>query len=147
MEHDFKVKTHWSGGRNEKGTFEADHLKGEISIPSELGGIGNASNPDELLVSAASGCYIISLAAALERSRFTDVVIEQESIGTASLDAGKFKMVKITHHPKITVNEAEYKKLEKQIDRITEIADGNCMISNSIRGNVEIEINAEIILK
>lgn len=147
MEHDFKVKTHWSGGRNGQGTFEADHLKCEISIPRELGGIGNASNPDELLVSAASGCYIISLAAALERSRFTDVVIEQESVGTASLDSGKFKMVKIMHHPKITVNEAEYKKLEKQIDRITDIADGNCMISNSIRGNVEIEINAEIIVK
>lgn len=145
MEHGFKVITKWSGGRNEKGTFQADHLNGEISIPSELGGIGNASNPDELLVAAAGSCYIISLAAALERARFTKIQITQESIGKANFSEGKFKMVKITHYPKVSVNREEKEKLIKQIDRIKDIADGNCMISNSIRGNVDIRIKPEIL--
>lgn len=38
-----------------------------------LGGQGEGTNPDELLVSAASSCYIISLAATLEKSGFTNV--------------------------------------------------------------------------
>lgn len=137
--HDFTVQTLWNNGRNSTGEFKADDLNGNISIPSSLGGPGNASNPDELLVAAASSCYIISLSAALERARFTDVTIELTSIGTASLsDDGQFKMEKITHRPTISVNETD--KLHKRIDCLIEIADRNCMVSKAIRGNVEIII-------
>lgn len=137
--HDFKVQTNWENGRDTTGDFKADHINGKISIPSELGGPGDASNPDELLVAAASSCYVISLSAALERARFTDVKIELTSIGTASLsDDGHFKMEKITHRPTISVNETD--KLHKRIDRLIEIADRNCMVSKAIRGNVEIII-------
>ncbi len=45
----------------------------EYFLYCSLGGVGIGTNPDELLVSAASSCYIISLAATLERAKFNNI--------------------------------------------------------------------------
>lgn len=103
VKHDFKVQTKWRGGREEVGTVNGDIISEQISIPAPLGGNGVGTNPDELLVSAASSCYIISLAATLERAKFTDINLINNSVGTALFENGKFKMVTITHYPKISV--------------------------------------------
>lgn len=143
--HDFIVATQWSGGRDEVGRVTGDVINEAISIPASLGGQGTGTNPDEMLVAAASSCYIISLAAALERARFTSISINQQSIGTASLENGKFKMERITHQPQISVSSSEKAQLEKRLDSLLKIADNNCMISNSIRGNVEIKIEPTVL--
>ena len=54
-----KVQTTWQGGRNEVGEVIGDVINEQISIPSSLEGTGIGTNPDELLVSAASSCYIL----------------------------------------------------------------------------------------
>ena len=43
-----------------------------------------------MLVAAASSCYIISLAATLERAKFTNIHLEIKSIGSAVFENGKF---------------------------------------------------------
>lgn len=53
-------------------------------------------------------------------------------------------MVTITHYPKISVTAEDKENLEKRLPKLLEIADNNCMISNSIRNNVEIKIQASI---
>src|SRR5699024_440593 len=138
--HDFKVQTNWENGRNSIGDFKADHIDGKISIPSELRGPGDASNPDELLVAAASGCYIISLAAALERARFTNIKITLNSVGTASLsESGKCKIETIAHYPTVSTDDTE--QVELRIDNLIKIADDKCMVSIALRGNVDIMVN------
>ncbi|HDC7845612.1 TPA: OsmC family protein [Staphylococcus aureus] len=139
-QHDFKVQTSWQGGRNNVGNVQGDILSENISIPASLGGVGIGTNPDEMLVSAASSCYIISLAATLERAKFTDISIEQQSIGTACLNNGKFSMLKIVHHPHIEIPSDQIAQLEKRLPKLITIADNNCMISNAVRNNVDIKI-------
>lgn len=139
-QHDFKVQTSWQGGRNNVGNVQGDILSENISIPASLGGVGIGTNPDEMLVSAASSCYIISLAATLERAKFTDISIEQQSIGTACLNNGKFSMSKIVHHPHIKIPSDQIAQLEKRLPKLITIADNNCMISNAVRNNVDIKI-------
>ncbi|CAC9355400.1 TPA: SACOL1771 family peroxiredoxin [Staphylococcus aureus] len=139
-QHDFKVKTSWQGGRNNVGNVQGDILSENISIPASLGGVGIGTNPDEMLVSAASSCYIISLAATLERAKFTDISIEQQSIGTACLNNGKFSMSKIVHHSHIQIPSDQIAQLEKRLPKLITIADNNCMISNAVRNNVDIKI-------
>ena len=145
VKHDFKVKTEWLGGREEVGKLRGDIINENISIPSSLGGQGKGTNPDELLVSAASSCYIISLAATLEKSGFTNVKINQQSIGTASFENKKFKMERITHYPSIKVPSSQTEKLKSILDKLLVIADNNCMISNAIRNNVIISIEPNLI--
>ncbi|HDD3718741.1 TPA: SACOL1771 family peroxiredoxin [Staphylococcus aureus] len=139
-QHDFKVQTSWQGGRNNVGNVQSDILSENISIPASLGGVGIGTNPDEMLVSAASSCYIISLAATLERAKFTDISIEQQSIGTACLNNGKFSMSKIVHHSHIQIPSDQIAQLEKRLPKLITIADNNCMISNAVRNNVDIKI-------
>ncbi|HEH8621273.1 TPA: SACOL1771 family peroxiredoxin [Staphylococcus aureus] len=139
-QHDFKVQTSWQGGRNNVGNVRGDILSENISIPASLGGVGIGTNPDEMLVSAASSCYIISLAATLERAKFTDISIEQQSIGTACLNNGKFSMSKIVHHPHFEIPSDQIAQLEKRLPKLITIADNNCMISNAVRNNVDIKI-------
>lgn len=139
-QHDFKVQTSWQGGRNNVGNVQGDILSENISIPASLGGVGIGTNPDEMLVSAASSCYIISLAATLERAKFTDISIEQQSIGTACLNNGKFSMSKIVHQPHIEIPSDQIAQLEKRLPKLITIADNNCMISNAVRDNVDIKI-------
>ena len=143
-QHDFKVTTQWQGGRESVGQLKGDVLEEQVSIPSGLGGKDVGTNPDEMLVAAASTCYIISLAAVLERSGFNDIQITQQSIGRASLDKGKFKMVEITHYPEVKIDEAQLPKLKDKLSKLLQLADRNCMISNAIRGNVEVNIEPSL---
>lgn len=143
VKHDFKVTTQWQGGREAIGSVKGDVISEQISIPAELGGNGQGTNPDELLVSAASSCYIISLAAVLERSGFENINITQQSIGRAVFENSKFKMESINHYPQINVTDPE--QLKSKLPKLLKIADSNCMISNSIRGNVEINIQPTIL--
>ena len=144
VKHDFVVHTSWRGGREEIGKVNGDVISEQISIPSSLGGNGTGTNPDEMLVAAASSCYIISLAATLERAKFTHIHLEIKSIGSAVFENGKFKMEKITHYPTISLTEEEKTHLNKRLPKLLDIADHHCMISNSIRNNVKIEIQATI---
>ncbi|MDN8759890.1 peroxiredoxin, partial [Staphylococcus aureus] len=70
--------------------------------------------------------------------------ITNDSIGTALFENGKFKMATISHYPKILVTSSEKEKLENRLPKLLEVADHNCMISNAIRNNVEIQIQATI---
>ena len=97
-----------------------------------------------MLVSAASTCYIISLAATLERGSYKDIQIHQYSIGTASFENEKFKMESITHYPAISVVPFQKSKLKQVLPQLLKIADNNCMISNSLRNNVSAYIEPTI---
>lgn len=144
VQHEFKVNTQWSGGREAVGQLNGDVLDEQISIPSGLGGNGTGTNPDELLVSAASSCYIISLAAVLERSGFNNIEIQQSSIGTAVFENAKFRMDNIIHYPVIKVEIAQKDSLVRKLPKLLKVADKNCMISNSIKGNVTVKIEPKI---
>ncbi|PHK50908.1 OsmC family protein [Staphylococcus edaphicus] len=144
VQHEFKVQTKWYGGRDTVGNLQGDILSEQISIPSGLGGNGAGTNPDELLVSAASSCYIISLAAVLERAGFTDISIDQSSIGVAIFENAKFRMDNIIHYPEIDVTHSQKSSLLKKLPKLLNVADNNCMISNSIRGNVVVKIEPKI---
>ncbi|UXR79134.1 MULTISPECIES: SACOL1771 family peroxiredoxin [unclassified Staphylococcus] len=146
IQHTFTTTVSWQGGRNEVGYLKGDVLSHDVSIPASLGGTGKGTNPDELLVAAASSCMTISLAATLERAHLTPIKIEMQSDGHAVFDQQRFQMKKITHYPKIfLLNEQDVKKLEQRIAQLISIADNNCMVSNSLKGNVQIVIIPEII--
>ena len=74
-EHLFHLKANWPGLRNDVGTIDAGNLKTEVSIPPEMDGPGVGTNPDEMLLGAAATCYIITLAAMMERSRTRERII------------------------------------------------------------------------
>lgn len=138
--HLFQLKADWPGGRNSEGFIEAGNLKTKISIPKEMDGPGIGTNPDEMLLGAAATCYLITLAAMIERSSLPLKQMELESVGYVDVTDGVITYKKIVHKPTVylqpTATEREQEKLRRLVDK----AEQSCMISRAIKGNVDFEL-------
>jgi peroxiredoxin-like protein len=142
--HHFHLSAEWPGGRNDIGTIEAGNLIMQISIPPEMDGPGIGTNPDEMLLGAASTCYIITLAAMLERSGIEKESLTMESEAIVDVTNGIFTYKKIIHRPKLLLTNSVTEKETDQAKKLVERAESSCMISRAIKGNVEVELSATI---
>jgi peroxiredoxin-like protein len=144
-EHHFHLKADWPGGRNSEGYIEAGNLKTKISIPPEMDGPGVGTNPDEMLLGAAATCYIITLAAMIERANLPLKEMSLESEGIVDVTNGVFTYKKIIHRPTVSLannaSEQDYTLLRKLVQK----AEKSCMISRAIQGNVELALEEKII--
>ncbi len=143
-EHSFYLKAHWPGLRNDVGEIESGQLKTKVSIPPEMDGPGVGTNPDEMLLGAAATCYIITLAAMMERSRLDKEDLTMESEGIVEVVNGVITYKRIVHRPVITLTAAASEKDIELAKKLAERAESSCMISRAVKGNVEIELQAEI---
>ena len=141
VKHIFTSQINWPGGRNAIGKLETGALQEKISIPSVMDGPGVGTNPDEMLLGAASTCYTITLAALLERNEITVLDFKVESEATVSVEKGVFAYEKIVHDLYLKIDEkADYDKTY----RLAQYAETSCMISRAVQGNVAIEANIHL---
>ncbi|WP_042454830.1 OsmC family protein [Neobacillus dielmonensis] len=143
-EHVFHLKANWPGLRNDVGEIEAGNLKTKISIPPEMDGPGVGTNPDEMLLGAAATCYIITLAAMMERSGLEKESLTMESEGIVDVTNGVFTYKKIIHRPRIVLKSSASDKDVELARRFAQKAETSCMITRAIQGNVEIELQETI---
>ncbi|QDY82332.1 OsmC family protein [Paenibacillus polymyxa] len=138
MEHTFLLKADWNGGRNSDGRIEAGQLRTAISIPAEMGGPGVGTNPDEMLLGAAATCYLITLAAMMERAGLPVVSLTLESEGIVDVTNNIFTYRRIVHRPRVLLSvEATDVQIEQAL-RLAEQAESSCMISRAVAGNVAL---------
>ncbi|MFD2923494.1 OsmC family protein [Halobacillus naozhouensis] len=142
--HHFHLKADWPGGRNEVGSIEADKLKTKISIPKEMDGPNIGTNPDEMLLGAAATCYIISLAAMIERAHLPLKEMDMESEGVVDVTDGIFTYKKIIHRPRVILTKEASEKQLATLKKLVDKAEKSCMISKAIQGNVELEMEADL---
>lgn len=142
--HSFHLKADWPGLRNDVGEIETGNLKTQISIPPEMEGPGIGTNPDEMLLGAAATCYIITLAAMMERSKLSKESLTMESEGLVDVTKGVITYKKIIHRPKVVLKADASEKDFSLARKLAEKAESSCMISRAIKGNVEIELQADI---
>ncbi|WP_045519492.1 OsmC family protein [Neobacillus niacini] len=143
-EHVFHLKANWPGLRNDVGEIEAGNLKTKVSIPPEMDGPGVGTNPDEMLLGAAATCFIITLAAMMERSGLEKVDLTMDSEGIVDVTRGVITYKKIIHRPHIVLKPGASKKDVELAGRLINKAETSCMISRAIQGNVEIELEATV---
>jgi peroxiredoxin-like protein len=142
--HSFHLTANWPGLRNDVGTIETANLHTKISIPPEMNGPGIGTNPDEMLLGAAATCYIITLAAMLERSKIDKVSLSMTSEGIVDISKGIITYKKIIHRPHLIL------QTEKDLEfahKLAKKAESSCMISRALKGNVEIELEAKVEVK
>ncbi|MFD2044365.1 OsmC family protein [Ornithinibacillus salinisoli] len=145
VQHHFHLKADWPGGRNSEGYIEAGNLKTKISIPPEMDGPGIGTNPDEMLLGAAATCYIITLAAMIERAALPLKEMSLESEGIVDVTNGVFTYKKIIHKPTIGLDHSATAQQRSKLEKLVVKAEKSCMISRAIEGNVELELQANIL--
>ncbi|WP_026695265.1 OsmC family protein [Peribacillus kribbensis] len=142
--HSFHLKADWPGLRNDVGEIEAGNLKTKISIPPEMDGPGIGTNPDEMLLGAAATCYIITLAAMMERSKLEKESLTMESEGIVDVTGGVITYKEIIHRPVIVLKSDASKKDRELAMRLAKKAETSCMISRAVAGNVDISLEPVI---
>lgn len=142
--HQFHLQANWTGGRDSVGRIATGNLQTAISIPPEMNGPGVGTNPDEMLLGAASTCYLITLAAMIERAKLPLEGIKLESVGDVDVTNGVFTYQKITHRPTVQL---KVESTEQDLDTLKVLvkkAESTCMISKAVQGNVKIELDPKI---
>lgn len=142
--HHFHLKAEWSGGRNSEGAIDAGNLKTKISIPKEMDGPGIGTNPDEMLLGAAATCYLITLAAMIERATLPLKEMSLESEGIVNVTKGIITYKKIIHKPTVVLEHQTKNQAHRKLRKIVEMAEKSCMISRALQGNVEIELQPNL---
>src|SRR5699024_5201522 len=97
-----------------------------------------------MLLGAAATCYVITLAAMIERTKLPHQEMYLDSEGIVDVTNGDITYKKIIHKPKVILredsSEADHNKLEKLVEK----ADKSCMIYRALRGNVAIELQPNL---
>jgi peroxiredoxin-like protein len=143
-EHHFYLKANWPGLRNDVGEIEAGNLVTKVSIPPEMDGPGVGTNPDEMLLGAAATCYIITLAAMMERSQLEKIGLTMESEAIVDVTKGVFTYKKLIHRPHIILKANASERDIQLAKKLAEKAETSCMISRAIQGNVETELEVTV---
>lgn len=141
-EHQFFLKANWPGLRNDVGEIASGNLKTKVSIPPEMDGPGIGTNPDEMLLGAAATCYIITLAAMMERSGLEKQALTMDSEGIVDVTKGVITYKKIIHRPHIILTMYATEKDRILALKLAKKAESSCMISRAVQGNVEIQLEA-----
>jgi peroxiredoxin-like protein len=138
--HHFHLKAEWPGGRNSEGYIVSGNLRTKVSIPPEMDGPGIGTNPDEMLLGAAATCYLITLAAMIERAELPLKEMALESEGIVDVTKGVITYKKIIHKPAIALDTSATDEAFRKLQKLVNNAEESCMISRALRGNVEVEI-------
>ncbi len=143
-EHHFHFSATWPGGRNSVSTIRSGQLATQVSISTGMGGPGIGTNPDEMLLGAAATCYLMTLAAMLERARLPLRSLSLESDITVVVDNGTYRCSRIVHRPVVTLDAGANTAQMEQLEDLVARAEQRCMVSNALRGNVDISVAARL---
>lgn len=141
--HSYTLQGNWIGTKLGVGHLQTQGLASDVSIPVNLNGPGIGTNPEELLLSAASGCYLITLSALLTNREIPYLRIELESEGYVENDHG-LRYDRIEHRPTIVVDHAVD---ELTLHALARHAEHACMISSALRGNVAVSVVPQILVQ
>ncbi|MGI0115823.1 organic hydroperoxide resistance protein [Zooshikella sp. RANM57] len=122
-----------SAGRNGQVKTDDGLLSLHLSYPKELGGSGEATNPEQLFAAGYSACFSNAI---LHVAREAKVKLSQApvtaTVGIGPNDTGGFTL---------TVKLASQLDLpDDQALQLVTAAHQICPYSNAVRGNIEVEV-------
>lgn len=142
-EHIYEIISEYAGGLNGKGRIQGSGLEVSFSAPSDLGGLGLGTNPEELLAAASSACFLITFAATCQFQKINYARVTNRTEVQADNDKGKLRILAINHFPVVYVSESnpeDLKKVEGALGR----AESMCMVSQALQPNVRLNVKAKV---
>ena len=137
------VTVDWSGPIME-GKGEAKAGSGAftlpVTFPSRIGEPAGRTSPEELIAAAHASCYAMALNATVGRKG--GAIGKTHITATVTADKGE-SGIKLTNS-KLTVVAEGLTGIDKsQFAEVAREAEKGCPISNALRGNLQIDVDAE----
>lgn len=141
--HVYNLSLKWENDR--KGIMSSPELPTtiEVATPPEFDkGMPNIWTPEHLYTGSVISCFMTTFLAIADYSNFEFIDFKCDAQGILEKTEGKFLMTKIILSPVLTIDNQD--KIEKA-QRILEKSEAACLISNSIKSEVELKtvINIE----
>ncbi|TVR18773.1 MAG: OsmC family peroxiredoxin [Balneolaceae bacterium] len=144
-EHHYNVDINWKNGRI--GSMSSPELeqKLDVATPPEFpGGVEGIWSPEHLFVASVSSCFMTSFTAISEYSKFEFESLKVNSSGVMSREDGKYVMSKVILKPVLEITDEKY---EKKAYRLLEKAEEICLISRSIKSEIEFHPEVRVLVK
>lgn len=132
MKNLYTARVHVTGGRDGSATSSDGRLALRLGFPQELGGAGDATNPEQLFAAGYAACFASSVKAVAARLSVpvSDIHIDAEA--TLSLrDDGSY----IVSHMSLRVH-----GLRERADDVLAEAKRLCAYTNTTRGNTVTDV-------
>lgn len=147
LEHNYTANVDWLGGRDGSGSI---HLKPSdkslaINVPPEFGGNGGETNPEELLTSAIAGCYSITFGIVAANRKLPIVGFNAVATGTVEQNGAAFKYRDIVIKPTITLSADATNDHLKVAEDMAHKCDAYCIVTNAVRGSVNVTIEPTVL--
>lgn len=131
---DYTARVEWSGERSGE-LSSADKPALTVSSPPEFKGRSGLWTPEDLFVASVNVCTMTTFLALAERRGLRLRSYTAEASGVLEFTEGGYRFTKITIHPVIGL---ESRSDEAEGQRLVHDAHDKCLITNSIRTEVEI---------
>jgi lipoyl-dependent peroxiredoxin len=132
----YTATAHATGdGRNGHARSDDGYLDLDLRIPTEMGGEGGATNPEELFAAGYAACFHSALKLVAGRQKLDVTGTEvSASIGIGPLDDGGFGLTAalVVYAPALDKATAQ---------SLVEAAHKVCPYSNATRGNIDVSLS------
>lgn len=139
-----KVEVHWNGGLMDgKGDARAGSgaFTLPVTFPSRVGEAAGHTSPEELVAAAHASCYAMAFNATLGKSGGKATTTHVTATVTADKSDAGIKLVSSALVVRVTGLEGTD---AAGLTDLAKKAEGACPISNALRGNLEITVDAAI---
>lgn len=133
----YETEVTWTEQR--KGDLESPGLASlQVASPPEFHGHGGMWTPEHYFVAAVNSCFMTTFLAIAEMSKLEFVSFDCKAAGKLEKVEGVgFQMTEVIIKPRLAIRHG---KDVERAQRILEKAERNCLISNSIKSKVKLEI-------
>ncbi len=142
-QHVFTYEGSWQGDRSGQGEISVGGLQSVVTTPAQMGGPGQGTNPDEMLLGAAATCYMMTLAFALASRKVPYERLRVSSTATFN-DEGGLHCERIVHKPHVVLPSNASDADVAKVHDLVKLAESRCMVSKALMGNVEILVEARV---
>jgi osmotically inducible protein OsmC len=131
----------WEGGlRGGRGTYSgANGLGGQYNFSSRFEN-GPGSNPEELLAAAHAACYSMALSAGLEKNGTPPASVSTTAKCTVEKVGDGFKITRMQLDVDASVPNID----DAAFQRIATASKEGCPVSQALKGNLDIQLNAKL---
>lgn len=131
----------WKGGlKSGNGSFKAETgLSGNYSFGSRFEN-ASGSNPEELLAAAEAACFSMALSLGLEKNGTPPTSVDTTARCTIEKVGDGFKVTRMQLDVRASVPNVD----DAAFQRIADATKDGCPISQVMKGNVQIELKAQL---
>jgi organic hydroperoxide reductase OsmC/OhrA len=148
--HSYATRLAWNGSTAggyddypREHTLSAPPAEQELRLSSDphFRGDGRLLNPEQLIVAAASSCQLLEFLALAAKARVDVLEYSDEAEGIMDESDEPARIQRIVLRPRIVVGDGAS---EEKVRRLVDLAHRYCYVANSLRSEIEIEIEAVI---